>query len=217
GKSSGASSGSGSGGSAGGASGSGAGGGSSGGGSGGGGGGSGGGAAAPAASSKSALGGSSTAKTVAMDIAGIWAVTFAPVDGADDPLGISGISFVPGSAWNELSGVVVHPYDPIKNTKEEIEGLVAAFNTGLKDLDSGYNPGYAEEKWGVSFPLSGAYTGKETYSFAETDPRTQRQTLYTLTFTDGAETFKGTMITQIPGRGQLKREFTGKRLKTFKQ
>ncbi|MFN8693053.1 MAG: hypothetical protein ACK5XX_01460, partial [Holosporales bacterium] len=135
----------------------------------------------------------------------------------DDPLGVAGISFVPGSAWNELSGVVVHPYDPIKNTKEEIEGLVAAFNTGLKDLDSGYNPGYAKEKWGVSFPLSGAYTGKETYSFAETDPRTQRQTLYTLTFTDGAESFKGTMITQIPGRGQLKREFTGKRLKTFKQ
>ncbi|MCE2965029.1 MAG: pilus assembly protein TadG-related protein, partial [Alphaproteobacteria bacterium] len=237
GKSSGAS-GSGSGGSAGGASGSGAGGGASGGGSGGGGGGSGGGAA-PTTSSKSALGGSSTAKTVAMDIAGIWQIAYAPIDGADDPLGISGISFVPGAYWNELSGFVFNPYDPLygdteefetqraiyekqfpnlplqPNTPEGLSTLRDIFLKGLNAVKPGTNPDAS--KWGSKSSLVGSYSGKETYIFSEIDPLTEQQTLYTLTFTDGTGTFKGTMTAQIPGRGQLKRDFTGKRLQVYKQ
>ncbi|MFN8692828.1 MAG: hypothetical protein ACK5XX_00265, partial [Holosporales bacterium] len=241
GKSSAASSGSGSGGSAGGASGSGAGGGSSGGGSGAGGGGGGGsgGGAAPTTSSKSALGGSSTAKTVAMDIAGIWQIAYAPIDGADDPLGISGISFVPGAYWNELSGFVFNPYDPLygdteefetqraiyekqfpnlplqPNTPEGLSTLRDIFLKGLNAVKPGTNPDAS--KWGSKSSLVGSYSGKETYIFSEIDPLTEQQTLYTLTFTDGTGTFKGTMTAQIPGRGQLKRDFTGKRLQVYKQ
>jgi len=174
-----------------------------------------------------------------MDIAGVWELTFSAPDNANDPLGINGISFLPGATWNELRGFVFVPYDPIPkdaklpeeelakfkqenpnvpyeyNTPEGLQNLKDLFLTGLRGVAANTDPDAST--WGIKYSLNGSYSGKSAYNFYYTDPVTQRQTLYTLTFTDGAETFKGTMITQIPGRGQLKRDFTGKRLQVYKQ
>ncbi|MCE2965643.1 MAG: hypothetical protein LW855_07610 [Alphaproteobacteria bacterium] len=211
----------------------------SGGGAGGGGGGSGGGAAAPAASSKSALGGSSTAKTVAMDIAGIWEITYAAENQEYSVLDTFGMNILPGNFWNQISGYMFEPYGPVTGEPEDIK-----IKRAWMEENASYMPVYSDTKennlilrdlflrgllafdaaanqdvstWGFKYDLTGAYVGNNTYSMAVTYPNNKLQRQFNLIFNDGSDSFKGTMTVQIPGRGQLKREFTGKRLKTYKQ